>query len=242
MIDLTIYLLCYNEEVLLPNTLLHYKARFPNAKYIIIDNESTDRSRDIAIEAGCEIMTWKTDNIANIIKNTELKNNVWKSTPTDWVIIADMDEWIEFTEEDLETEDKLGTTIVQFRAIQIVAESNSLTLDDLDLHSLKHGYYDIWFNKHVCFKRSQIEEINFTRGAHKSNPFPKDKVKYSKKVYPFKHMNFLGFPWYEAKMKARYARTHYNRSLRTSGHYTNNDKVIRANFDKVLSMATLILK
>ena len=71
MIDLTIYLLCYNEEVLLPHALKHYKTRFPNATFVIIDNESTDTSVEIAKTAGCEIYTWQTNNLANIIENVK---------------------------------------------------------------------------------------------------------------------------------------------------------------------------
>jgi glycosyltransferase involved in cell wall biosynthesis len=235
---ITIYLLCYNEEVLLPHAIKHYRQRFPNAKFIIINNESTDRSVEIALEAGCEIYPWATGNISNIIKHTELKNNIWKTAETDWVIIADMDEWLELTEAQLDAEDKNGVTILRVKGIQIVGDSQSVLLDDVDLHSLKNGFYDANFDKSVCFKRSEITEMNFTRGAHKSSPLPPANRRHSKLLYHLKHMNYLGFLWYQQKMKARYARTDYNRSkLRCSGHYTNNDTQIKTNFNKVTASA-----
>jgi glycosyltransferase involved in cell wall biosynthesis len=237
MIDLTIYLLCYNEEVLLPHALHHYKSRFPNAKFIIIDNESTDRSVEIAKEAGCEIHTWATKGIANIILNTELKNSIWKSATTDWILLADMDEWLHLTEEQLEKENSLGSTILHCRGLQIVGDSKSTILDDVNLHELRTGFWDTGFNKHICFKRSDITEINYTRGAHKSSP--KGNVKFSKGIYIMKHMNYLGFPWYNAKTRARYDRTHYNRSLRCSGHYSNNEKVITDKFASAQKNAVL---
>jgi len=43
-----IFLLCYNEELLLPHTLKFYKTNFPNATIHIVDNYSTDSSCDIA--------------------------------------------------------------------------------------------------------------------------------------------------------------------------------------------------
>jgi len=232
MIEITIYLLCYNEEVLLPHALLHYKTRFPNAKFIIIDNESSDRSVEIATAAGCEIHTWKTNNIANILENTILKNNIWKTATTDWVLIADMDEWLEITDTHLTLEDQRGITILRTRGIQIVADSQTLILDDIDLHGLRDGYIDTHFSKTICFKRTEINEINFVRGAHSSNP--KGKVVFNKVPFILKHMNYLGFPWYEAKMKARYTRTEFNRDkLRCSGHYSNNIKVITDKFNTV---------
>ena len=117
-----------------------------------------------------------------------------------------------------------------------MAESQSLTLDDLDLHSIRTGYYEVQFNKHVCFKRSEITEINFTDGAHKSNE--KGNVKYGKQVYMLKHMNFMGLPWYTEKMKARFNRTHYNRSkFRCSGHYTNDPTIIEKRWENTLKLA-----
>jgi len=233
MIDLTIYLLCYNEKVLLPHALKHYKSRFPNATIVIIDNESTDNSVEIAKNAGCEIYTWQTNNIANIIENLKLKDSIWKTAKTDWVLIADMDEWLEITEEQLAQEDAKGITILRTRGIQIVAESQSLLLDDIDLHTLRDGFLDNAFDKSLCFKRTEITDINYTRGAHKSNP--KGKVVFQKVSYIMKHMNFLGLPWYSAKMKARYLRTDFNRNrLRCSGHYTNSDAVILDKFNRVL--------
>ena len=236
MIGLTIYLLCYNEEVLLPQALIHYKSRFPNAKYIIIDNQSTDKSVEIALAAGCEIHTWDTKNIANIIENTILKDNIWKTAETDWVLIADMDEWLEINETQLEKENAAGVTILRTSGVQIVADSKSLTLDDIDMHSLRDGYRDKLFSKTVCFKRTEITEINYERGAHTSRP--KGKVVFNKIAYNLKHMNYLGLPWYEAKMKARYLRTDFNRNkLRCSGHYSNNNKVITDRFAKVKAAA-----
>jgi len=239
MVDITIYLLCYNEEFLIPHTLHHYMSRFPRAKIVIVDNESTDSSVAIAQAKGCEIYTWKTDNRADIIKNTELKNSIWKTATTDWVIIADMDEWLNITEEQLVNEDAAGSTMLHCKGTQMVADSQSLTLDDIDLHAINTGFFDKSFDKHVCFKRSEISEINYTRGAHKSAE--RGRVKYSRNVYIFKHMNFLGLPWFQAKMKARYARTHYNRSLRSSGHYTSNDAAILAKFEAVKKASKVII-
>jgi hypothetical protein len=90
-----------------------------------------------------------------------MKNNIWKTAMTDWILIADMDEWLEITEEELANEDAAGNTMLHCRGLQIVGESVSLTLEDIDLHSLRTGFFDTAFNKHICFKKSEITEINF---------------------------------------------------------------------------------
>lgn len=238
--DITIYLLCYNEEVMLPHTLDHYFKRFPRASILIIDNESTDRSVEIAKARGCHVISWDTGNESNIIKHTELKNTIWKSALTDWVIVADMDEWAEITEADLLKEDSLGSTILHFNGVQMVGKSESVVLDDIDLHALKTGYLDKLYNKHVCFKRTAITEMNYSRGAHTSSE--KGIVKYGKTVYKLKHMNFLGLPWFREKMIGRFKRTVYNRTkLRCSGHYTNRESDILAKYNRVVELSKVIL-
>ena len=56
-----LFLLCYNEEVILPYTLRHYKKNFPNAEITIFDNYSTDRSVSIAEEQGCKIVKYDSN-------------------------------------------------------------------------------------------------------------------------------------------------------------------------------------
>ena len=46
----TIFLLCYNESTLLPHTIRHYMRWLPNARMVVLDNESADNSRQIALE------------------------------------------------------------------------------------------------------------------------------------------------------------------------------------------------
>jgi len=242
--ELTIYLFCYNEAVLLPHTLHHYKTRFPRAHIILLlDTATTDGSEAIAVAAGCEVKPWTAkngmDSGTDIKLMTQMKNNVWKEATTDWILIADMDEWLELTEEQLAKEDAAGNTMLHCRGVQIVADSQSDLLEDLDLHSIRTGYYEIAFNKHICFKRSEITEINFTDGAHKSAE--RGRVQYGKQVYTLKHMNFLGLPWYSQKMKARFNRTHYNRhKFRCSGHYTNVPSVIESKWEAVKNVAKLL--
>ena len=57
---LHVYLVCHNEEVLLPHAIEHYRRRVPGVTFTILDNESDDRSIAIARELGCAVQTFST--------------------------------------------------------------------------------------------------------------------------------------------------------------------------------------
>jgi glycosyltransferase involved in cell wall biosynthesis len=58
----TIFTVTYNEELLLPFFIRHYRERFPNCNIVVYDNESTDNTVKIAKENNCGVITFKTNN------------------------------------------------------------------------------------------------------------------------------------------------------------------------------------
>lgn len=96
---LSIIILAYNEEKLLPETLRHVRAAMERlsgqCELIVVDNESTDKTREIAESFGAAIVTESVKNIGAI------RNSGAKVANGDVFVLFDADTFI--------TEDLLST-------------------------------------------------------------------------------------------------------------------------------------
>lgn len=226
-IDIAIYIVCYNEEILIADTIKHYRDRFPTATIYICDNYSTDHSTEIATDMGCQIIKWETTPENFEFKLTDLKNNVWKESEG-WVIVCDMDEWLCVDTAQLSKEDAKGTTCLQVIGYDIIGNSITSTLDDIDLHSLTYGFLKPEENKNLCFNTKYITEINYDSGAHFSKPV--GKITFSETPYYLKHMDWLGLEYKQNKMKVRFERTKEMQKLGMATHYTNDMEKVKNNY------------
>lgn len=234
------FLVCYNEQVLLPHTVKHYKTLMPSCTITIYDNESTDNSVEIAKSLGCNVVTWYTNNMVDDHKLRDLKNNCWKSVENGWVIVGDMDEWLCITESELQSELSLGTTIVNVRGVNVVGESNMADLSDIDLHSLERVKDFPIESKKLCFLRESINEINYSHGAHWC--FPKGNIQYSLKTYINKHMQCIGLEYLINKFTSSYHRSTEMHKQGMAVHYTNNIDEITKRYNDTLKNTCMIDK
>jgi glycosyltransferase involved in cell wall biosynthesis len=86
-----VYSACWNEEIMMPHFLRHY-SQFADAIYLY-DNESTDSTLDIVAKYPiARIGTYRTGGEFRDDILIHLKNNVWKDSKADYVIVADTDE------------------------------------------------------------------------------------------------------------------------------------------------------
>jgi len=226
--DISIFILCYNEEVLLPHTISHYKRYLPNCKITIYDNESTDRSVELAKSLGCNIISWSSNNHIDDYKYKDIKNNCWKSVTSGWIIVADMDEFVCVTEEELIEEYTRGTSILTIDGINMIGESKTIDLDDINLQDICKYKNNNWEYKQLCFLREKIVEMNYSLGCHNSNP--SGQIVYSSRIYLNKHMEYLGLDYLKNKIQKRYERSEKMRKKGIALHYTNNLNTIRKRY------------
>jgi hypothetical protein len=221
-----IYLLCHNEEVLLPHAIHHYRSRIPNATITILDNESSDQSREIAKKLGCRVTSYSSGDRMDDERMKDVKNSSWKEVNDGWVIIADMDEWLCVGSSDLEEEARRGVTLLRTYGWNVVSDSKTKTLEDLDLHALNNGYHWPQESKSVCFRRPQIQEMRFRSGAHRCAPV--GEIVRSRQTYLLKHMEWLGREFIVDKSARRYVRSRHQHHKGLSTHYSNDRNKVAA--------------
>ncbi len=230
---ISIFLLCYNESALLPHVIKHYNKYVPSCNITIYDNESTDNSVEIAKNLGCKIISWSSNNIIDDFKYKNIKNTCWKNIKSGWIIMADMDEFLCITEKELKEERDNGTTILNLKGLNMIGQSQTNDLNDIDLQEIvKYVEYPPE-SKKLCFLREAINEMNYDCGAH--NCAPLGNVKYSNKTYINKHMCYLGLNFYINKMVNRYQRSQKMRQYGFAIHYINDINKITDDYNYQLN-------
>ena len=219
--NIHIFVLCYNESVLIPHMVKHYKKYLPSCKITIYDNESSDNSVELAKSLGCHVISWASNNVQNETIQIDMRNNVWKQCSSGWIFMIDMDEFICVTENDLKKEQDSGTSVLNINGYEMIGESNTLLIDDIDLQDIKKYVPNHYESKHLCFLRNEVINMNYGPGSHTCNPV--GNIIYSENVYINKHMCYLGLPFIINKTVDRYKRTEQiRREKGYNTHYTSD--------------------
>lgn len=235
--DVNIFLLCYNEELIIQYTINHYKNRFPNCIITIYDNMSTDNSELIAKNNNCNVIKFNTNGVDNELIKKNIINTCWKDINKGWIIVADMDEWLDIDMNILIDEYNKGTTILSIHGCDMIGESDSILLDDIELNSINKYIDNPYLSKNICFLREKIINMNYNTGHHKCKPCSNKLIKFSDKIYNLKHMNFLGLPYITNKIINRYKRNLEMQKIKLNVHYTDDVNKITEQYKRLLSMS-----
>lgn len=229
--NITIYVITFNEEYVLPFFIKWYRDRFPNCKIVVYDNYSTDNTVKIALENNCEVIPYDTNNQLSDSKYLEIKNNCWKNAETDWVLIADCDELLDIKLEDLNT----NCTLFKAKGY------NMCNVEELDnILDIKHGIEAKQYDKVLCFNREQIKEINYTPGCHSCNPV--GNIIYNSKKPKLLHMRFINEDLLVEKHKLYASRLSDENLKQNWGyHYREQENNIRESFKNHLKQSKEII-
>lgn len=172
------YILAFNESQTIHLTIKHYQQFC--SRIVIYDNFSTDNTRGIAEALGCEIRPFGIAGVLDDKEYLKVKNNCWKGSNADWVIVCDADEILIpplFWDE---------STIYKTYGWNIF--SNEVPRETWE--EITTGIHDQNYSKLVCFNPKAITDINYVYGCHEANP--KGDVRYSEFVLPLFHYKHIG--------------------------------------------------
>ena len=161
-----VFSLCYNEEIILPYFLKHYKKFVRNIT--IYDNMSTDNSVNIMNEYGVNVIPYDTQGKLEESAFLSIKNNSWKGSDADWVIVCDTDELI-YHENIIEVLTNTHANHIVTDGYEMMSESLPTTEGQI-YEELKFGYFKPDYSKPCLFKPSEVKDINFGPGCHNADP------------------------------------------------------------------------
>lgn len=168
-----LYAQCWNDEFMLPYFFRHYDPFVD--RYIIFDDGSTDRSRDIlAAHPKVELRRFvRSDPDSFVLSEQALSNQCWKESrgEADWVIITDLDEhfYHPAMREYLQSCTGTGVTAIPALGFQMIGDEPTQIHERLcDSYVLGAPWPQM--TKLSIFNPDQIEEINFVEGRHRAGP------------------------------------------------------------------------
>lgn len=212
-----VYLLCFNEEKILPFILDYYTGFC--SRVFVLDNESTDASVEICKNYNSvTVIEWGSNNSFDDISNLEMKVNTYKdysrvggkytTEVADWVICADMDEVIYHPAliDLLKKYKRDGVTVPNIRGFNMVCNhwpSAGFNITE----SIRTGVRQPNFDKRAVFVPDF--DIQYSPGCHpKGDAFkrmeesPNYKTSDSKEI-ALLHYKYLGDNFVRSAMKSK---------------------------------------
>lgn len=161
------HILAYNGAEIFIYAVRHYTT-FAN-RIILHDLGSTDGTLDIAAQFGVEIRQWDSKNQVNNLLLKQIKEQAWRGTDSDWIIVADTDELIYFPKGAVDSFNSYsvqGLPVIKPHGFEMFSETYPVTNGQI-YDEVKFGARDDrWYAKPIVFSPGLVESIEFSAGAH----------------------------------------------------------------------------
>ena len=241
------YALAYNEERILPHFIEHYK-EFCD-KIVIYDNMSTDDTKQLSLDLGCDVVSWEAPGGGLSDKAyIDIKSNCYKETREDfdWIIIADSDEFFTHREgvsafvETLERYKEEGITLPKIQGYNMVGDATPETLNEVT-----KGVPDVSYSKRCLFD-SKLD-MSWDWGCHPQHSQSiLDKtagvVESKDTDIVLLHYKFISLDYVLDRHKLFSSRlSEFNKKLGLGIHYTYEEDKIREEYLSLLDRAKKVL-
>lgn len=165
------FILCYNESKIIRHTLNYY-SKFCD-QITILDNYSNDKSLAI-IKSEYPNVIIKQFGAQNYREDilTVTRNNCWRNSTADYVIICDTDEFLyaENLEEKLELLKQKMPAICPVIGYEMFSDDFPKDYKKPITDSVKYGIRNYRFDKSILFSPKKVKNINYDVGAHSCEP------------------------------------------------------------------------
>lgn len=230
------FAICYNEEMLLPYYLRHYGAFCD--EITIYDNHSTDNSRRIiAQHPQTNCILYDSGNEIRDDIYLQIKNNCWKNSKADWVIIGDIDELVYHPNIRSELE-RTKATVIRPALFNMYSETFPSTTGQIweeVVLGLPGG------RKANLFRPDQVKEMDYDPGCHVSDPKGHIVIEDSRTIKTL-HMKNLGRDYLISRKQLLNSRlSSLNKKLGWGIHYQEPDAKTAQYFEEEIKQARVIL-
>jgi glycosyltransferase involved in cell wall biosynthesis len=224
------FIITWNEEETIHLTLKHY-LKF--GKVNIYDNYSTDNTVAIAEKMGAFVQSFGKKGVLDDKEYLKIKNNVWKDSKADYVIVCDSDEILQIDESFIERELNKGVTIFKTWGWNVFSNK----MPKKNWSEIKTGFHDPNFSKQIIFC-PKLQGINYVYGCHVCNP--QGDVRYSNTVLPLFHYRNVGGSERLVKRHSQYRKrmSDFNKRLRLGHHYLVEENKKKKEWERLLQNCT----
>ena len=228
--SLSVYAICYNEEVLLPHFIQHYKNLGADS-ITIYDNNSTDNSQKIIYESECNLITYDSYNQIRGDIYMNIKNQCWKFDTHDWVVVCDIDEFLFINDAAMNNLHKHNIVNAQGYSVLGIPPSTLGTEDNA-------------YSKKLLFRPSHYKNINYSAGAHRITP--ELNLGYglsgNREICTILHYNNISEEYVLERYKMYEARLSKINKQYNWGHQyiAQTEQTVKARFDELRAKARII--
>jgi hypothetical protein len=171
-----VHLICFNEEAIMAYAMRHY-ASFAT-RIFLHDAHSTDRSREIARSFGAEIVDWNCSELIDDLELTAVKNECWPGSTANFVVVADVDEFLYFprgTHGTLEAYLRQNLAVAKPTGYEMITchfpwqiENDPYPTGGGQIYDeVQYGAKDdMWYAKPVLFSPKLVKESGIGIGGH----------------------------------------------------------------------------
>ena len=181
--NVEIYALCHQEAKIIPYFMRHYNQY---GKVFLFEGHSTDGSRELAESLGATVINLDTDNEVRDDIMIDCKNNCWKDSKADWVIVCDMDEFI-WHHNFIAYLSTVKETIVSPRTFEMFSNKFPTTQGQI-YEEVQYGFETR--PKFFLFQPAKLKEMSYGAGCHDALPQGEVYINYKTEIFCL-HMRHL---------------------------------------------------